>query len=94
MHIDRSLHDDLSIHQISDRFGISERTLARRFVNEIRMPIGSYILNRRLEEARRLLQATDMPIAEIHLSVGFSSASHFATSIRRRFKMSPSALRG
>ena len=53
----------------------------------------NYIIERRLERAKELMQETDLPIADIALRSGFSSQSHFTTSFRRFVGVTPSSFR-
>jgi len=51
-------------------------------------------LNRlRLQEARRLLQETDLQVSEIAFKVGYGNVSHFNRMFRERFGTAPGALR-
>ncbi len=54
---------------------------------------GRYVTERRLEEARRLLRTTTMPIAQVCESVGFESLGTFAHLFRRRTGLPPAAYR-
>jgi AraC family transcriptional regulator len=57
------------------------------------MPPHSYLVRRRIEHGRRLLQQTELALTEIALSTGFSDHSHFAKHFRRLTGMTPSAAR-
>ena len=51
-------------------------------------------LNRvRIEEGKRLLLATDDPIAQIAVSIGFSDQSYFCKVFRRYVGVSPGRFR-
>lgn len=52
-----------------------------------------YVLNIRLQEARRRLVLTSQPIGAIALDIGFSSPSHFAAVFRRATGRTPLAYR-
>jgi AraC-like DNA-binding protein len=52
------------------------------------------IRERRLERARRLLEAKEGTVSEVAYAVGFKSASHFSNSYLERFGVRPSALAG
>ena len=47
------------------------------------MPPHRYQLLGRLERAKRLLESSDIPVAEIAASLGFRSAWHFAHFFQR-----------
>ena len=47
-----------------------------------------------LEKARSLIRDTDLSIVEVSMMCGFSSASHFSTSYRSHFGLTPRHERG
>ncbi|MGG1664253.1 helix-turn-helix transcriptional regulator [Brevibacillus sp. NRS-1366] len=52
-----------------------------------------FLTEKRLQEAKRLLLHTEMPITAICLEVGFQSSSSFSGLFSKRFSMSPSQFR-
>jgi AraC family transcriptional regulator len=57
-------------------------------------PPHRFLIRRRIDEARALLAARTVPIAEVARLVGFRTPSHFTTTFRRIAGMTPSAYRG
>jgi len=53
----------------------------------------SYILNLRIEEAKRLLVSSTQPITEIGLACGFYSSQHFSTTFLHRTGTTPTQYR-
>lgn len=53
----------------------------------------SYLINRRIDEAKELLTHSNLPIAKIAQSVGFSSQSYFSQVFRKEVHMTPWAYR-
>ena len=53
----------------------------------------NYLITRRIEEAKSLLEHTDFPVAKIAQAVGFSSQSYFSQAFRRETTLSPDAYR-
>ncbi|GHF46704.1 AraC family transcriptional regulator [Streptomyces morookaense] len=68
--------DDLAAHE-----GVSARTLARRFTDQLGTSPGQWLLAQRIVAARELLESTDLPLETVARRVGLSSA----TNLRRRF---------
>lgn len=87
------LNGDLRCGVLTDLFGVSSRTLARWFMAVEGISVGGFVLQTRLEQARDLLQSTELPISDIQDLVGFNSAAHFSCSVRRAFGRAPSLLR-
>jgi AraC family transcriptional activator FtrA len=72
----------LSGGDLAAHLGVSPRTLARRFADQLGMSPGAWLLSRRVAAARTLLEETDLPIEAIAARVGFTSA----VNLRRRFR--------
>lgn len=72
---------------------LSPSHLLRSFREAFGVTPHQFIQSRRLLEARRLLQATDLPVTEICLQAGFESLGTFSTLFRNRFGAAPSAWR-
>ncbi len=72
---------------------MSSYYFGRLFKQSMNMTLYQYLIQCRLEEARRLLRTTDLPIAEIASRTGFSSHSHLTTLFKKQFSVAPSAYR-
>jgi AraC-like DNA-binding protein len=87
-YIDRHLRQPaLSATQVAAGVGISTRHLSRVFA-EAGTSVPKYILNRRLEAARAMLQtaaASPTTIGEVAHHCGFTSAAHFSSAFTARY---------
>ncbi len=96
-HVDAHLDDpDLDVDRIARDNHVSRRTLYRLFA-EIGTSPSSWLWERRLDRARRLLKSpahAEMSITEIALACGFRDHAHFTRRFRERFGNPPSAYRG
>lgn len=81
--------DPLSPAAIAAKVGISTRQLERLFAKYLNASPKSYYTKLRLENARAMLQQTDMRIVEIALANGFSSQGHFSKAYKKQFGTSP-----
>ncbi|WP_439380725.1 GlxA family transcriptional regulator [Amycolatopsis lexingtonensis] len=72
----------LSVSDLAAHAGVSPRTLARRFAEQLGTSPGAWLLARRVTEARALLEDTDLPVEAIATRVGLTSA----VNLRRRFR--------
>ena len=88
-HIEDHLAEDLSLEAMADRAGLPATQLWRSFRAHLGTSPHQYILMRRLEHARRLLEEGTDPIAEIAVQTGFSSQSHLASAFRKHFQTTP-----
>ncbi|WP_284740766.1 GlxA family transcriptional regulator [Amycolatopsis sp. RTGN1] len=76
------LGTELSVTELAAHAGVSPRTLARRFADQLGTSPGAWLLARRVTEARALLEETDLPVEAIAARVGLTSA----VNLRRRFR--------
>jgi AraC-like DNA-binding protein len=72
-------------------FGVSERTLRRRF-ERFGVPLSDLLGERRRQESLRLL-AGDAPLKTVALHLGFSSTQTLARYLRREFGTTATVLR-
>lgn len=91
--IEENLDRDLSLEALAAEVNISPLYLPRAFKTAIGQSTHQYVLQRRIERAKKLLGSSDMPIAEIALSSGFSSQSHLSNWFQRFVGVSPAAYR-
>jgi len=91
--IEAALDRELGLERLAREAGVSAHTLPRAFLRAFGETPHRYVLNRRLERARELLIATDMPVVDIALATGFSSQSHLATAFRRLTGVTPGEYR-
>lgn len=76
------LGTDLSVARLAGHAGLSPRTFARRFVRQVGVSPGQWLLQKRIDAARSLLERTDLPVETVAVRVGLSSA----VNLRRRFR--------
>lgn len=89
----RNLDDPIPISVLAHDAGLSARHLQARFQQALgRAPYAHY-LNLRLEEARRLLRETPLPVVEVAAATGFASPAGFTRAYRRRNAETPSDTR-
>lgn len=87
------LAEGVSVVELADTVGYSPDHFARCFREATGDTPHRRLTFLRLEEARRLLLATDRPVAEIAAATGFADHSHLTRSMRRMFDLTPSELR-
>jgi AraC-like DNA-binding protein len=87
------LDSRLSVGEISQAINVSQRTLARRFVEEAHLSCGRFIRRIRMLRAMELLAERDSPVIEVSHAVGFDSVSAFNAGFRRFTHDTPSEYR-
>jgi AraC family transcriptional activator FtrA len=71
----------VTIEHMAARAGVSARTLARRFADQLGTSPGHWLLAQRIATAQDLLESSDLPLDAVARRAGLSSA----TNLRRRF---------
>ncbi|MCB2251315.1 AraC family transcriptional regulator [Pseudomonas chlororaphis] len=82
-YIDSRLGEPITLGQLAARCTLSEYHFARMFRESFGLPPHQYLLARRLSHARDLLRNSRLPLGDIALACGFSSASHFTNRFRQ-----------
>ena len=92
-YIHEHLARPLSIAGLAQVVHVSERTLARRFTQELSMTCGQFIHRARMLRAMELLTENNQTITEIAGAVGFESLSAFTSGFRVFTQESPTQYR-
>lgn len=87
--MESQIEEPLSIPEIAERMGVSQRKLERVFHNDLNCSVVRFYRVLRLQFARVLLTNTDLAIREISIACGYSSLSHFAKSFFEQFGKRP-----
>jgi AraC-like DNA-binding protein len=91
--MDRSYAEPLDVPALARIALTSEAHFIRTFKETYGETPHRYLQRRRLERAMASLRATDRPVTEICLEVGFASLGTFSRTFRRVVGMSPSSYR-
>jgi len=88
-HLDKAL----SLADLAAVAGLSRMHFAGQFRAATGYRPHDYLLYQRIESAKSMLSGTDMPLAEVALSVGFQAQPHFSTVFKRLTGQSPARWR-
>ena len=91
--IETGLGEALSLEGLASACGMSAHTFSRHFKATVGKTVYQYVLERRIDRARRMLSETDEPIAAIAFEVGFSSQAHLTSAFRQRMGTTPRRFR-
>lgn len=87
------LAEPLSVQRLSRALGMSARTLTRLCREHLDESPAALVRRLRLEEARRLLEETALPLKEITARTGIGDESTFWRLFTRRLGVTPAAYR-
>jgi AraC-like DNA-binding protein len=77
-----------TLDELAGAAGLSRAHLARQFAQTFGVPPHQYLVQLRLDQAKRALAAGDR-VTDVCYQVGFESLGTFSASFRRRTGMSP-----
>jgi AraC family transcriptional regulator len=79
----------LSVETLANEVGLSPAHFARAFKETMGVAPHRYLLNRRLEHARRLLDAEDAVLSNVAHRAGFADQAHFTRLFKREYGVTP-----
>jgi len=91
--IEAGVLDDAGVDQLAARLGIGARHLARLFQRHLGASPGQTARTLRLQRAKRLLDESDLGMAEIANRAGFKSLRRFNAAFADLYARTPSDLR-
>jgi transcriptional regulator GlxA family with amidase domain len=92
-HIDLHLDGPLQISELAARFGLSERTLSRRFAAATGHGPRAYLRHTRIQHAMHLLETASDPIDQVRRRAGYSDPAAFRRVFKHLTGLSPSRYR-
>jgi AraC family transcriptional regulator len=94
-YVEEQLDAGLSLEQMAAAACLSPYHFARQFKATTGLPPHQYVIARRVERAKQLLQAgTGLSLAEVAAGVGFSDQSQFTRHFKRLAGITPGRFRG
>lgn len=92
-HIDKHLAEDLSVEKLAAEFFLSKYHFMRKFKQHTGYSVHSYVLQKRLISAGRLIREGN-PVMLACLESGFSDYSNFTRSFKKVYGLSPRKYQG
>jgi AraC family transcriptional regulator of adaptative response / DNA-3-methyladenine glycosylase II len=91
--INEGFLDRASVSDLAERLGIGPRHLLRLFLRHTGATPSEVAATRRIQAAKRLIDGTHMPLAEIAFTAGFGSVRRFNDAFRATYGRPPSSFR-
>jgi AraC family transcriptional regulator len=92
-YIDSNLTAALRMEELAEIASLSEYRFAHNFKTATGISPHQYVINQRMERAKRVLRETDLSVVETAYSVGCQSLSRFNSLFRRQIGVTPSTYR-
>lgn len=87
------MRTDLSAERVVAASDRSRRSVEKAFRVELNRSILDEIIRARINQAKHLLETTDLPVADVAARSGFANLNHFFRVFRQRTKMTPRRFR-
>ena len=92
-HINLHYKEPLTRDEIATAVGYSPGHISHIFTEAMGIGLTQYITMLRMDEARRLLRSTRLPVSHIAMQLGFSSIRSFNRFFSQRMRMTPTQYR-
>jgi len=88
-YVEANLGGAVTVQELAEVAELSTHHFVRMFKRSLGLTPYQYVLERRVERAKELLRSKPASLAEVGLSTGFSSQSHFTTAFHRAVGATP-----
>lgn len=85
--------NDASVEDLAESLGVTARHLRRAVTGQLGVSPIDLATTHRLLLAKRLLHETTLPVAQVAYAAGFESLRRFNDAFKRRYRLTPAALR-
>ncbi len=80
---------DFSLEEIANFTGRSVATFKRDFSKIHSISPHKWLIRKRLEEAKKLINEKNKAVSDVYITVGFKNLSHFSTAFKKEFGIAP-----
>ncbi len=92
-YIDSYYAESITLDKLADLTHMNKYYLVHAFTKYTGLSPINYLLEKRIQEAKSLLESADYSISEIASLIGFSSHSYFSQAFKKNLEMSPNEYR-
>lgn len=90
--IESKINSTLKLEEIAFLCNMSLSTFKRHFIAEYKVSPGKWLQEKRLHNARKILEEGVCKPSEIYLEFGYNDLSNFSTAFKNKFGISPSEI--
>ena len=81
--------DPPTLESLAAEVGLNIKKLKEGFKQLYGDTVYAYLLDHKMEEARRMLEERQYNVNEVGLKLGYSTASHFIAAFKKKFGTTP-----
>lgn len=87
--IESKIHSNLKLEEIAFLCNMSLSTFKRHFINEYNTSPGKWLIEKRLQTAKELLEQGAVKPTDIYFDFGYNNLSNFSIAFKNKFGISP-----
>lgn len=87
------LYEKISLAQIAKHISINPSYISHLFKKEVGISISEYIQEKRIDEAKKLIESDEKSFADIYVPLGFIDQSHFTKVFKKITGITPKKYR-
>jgi two-component system response regulator YesN len=84
-----NFRESITLPEVAQAVDLSPGYLGRIFRSELRSSFSRYVQRLRIQEAKRLLRRSSMPVGDVGAASGFSDHSYFSQIFKKEIGVSP-----
>lgn len=88
-YIDNHFKENITLDMLAELSHVSKYHMVHVFTEEYEISPINYLIYKRIEEGKKLLQTTDYSLALIGRTLGFSSPSYFSQAFKKQVQCTP-----
>ncbi|HOA30352.1 MAG TPA: helix-turn-helix domain-containing protein [Clostridia bacterium] len=88
-YIDKNFESYIDMQYLADMAGVSKSRFQKKFKEYTGFPPREYIMRKKVERARELLDNTDFSVTDIAFMLDFSSSQYFSTVFKQYTNVTP-----
>lgn len=88
-YIEEHIENNISLPELAELIGMNVYSFMRKFPAHFNTSPHTYVMNRRIERAKKLLACRNIPLKVVAASSGFSDQSHMTRVFRKILNVTP-----
>jgi transcriptional regulator GlxA family with amidase domain len=88
-HVMEHIGEAFPVERLAEIAGVSPRSIARMFVKELNITPHDFVEGIRIDQARNLLEATDLALKVVAFDCGFGSPDQMRSAFQRKLSVTP-----
>lgn len=85
----KEINNPPSLPDLAKEVGLNIKKLKTEFKEFYGMPVFTFLLNYKMELAKKLLEEQQLNVNEIAIHLGYSASSHFIAAFKRKYNITP-----